>query len=64
MKTKTISPLIDEKKLAEITSRSLQTLRNERCRGRGVPYYKIGRSVRYNIEDVEEYLSHRKIQTQ
>jgi hypothetical protein len=58
-----MQPLIDERKLSELTGRSLQTLRNERCRGEGVPYFKIGRNVRYAIDDVVEYLERRKVAT-
>ena len=55
--------LIDEKQVSTILKRSVQTLRNERCMGRGIPYIKLGRSVRYSLEDVEVYLKTRKIQT-
>jgi hypothetical protein len=48
--------LIDEKQLAKIIKRSVQTLRNERCQGRGMPYIRIGRSIRYDIADVERYI--------
>jgi hypothetical protein len=44
-----------EKELAERHRRSVKTLRNERLSGRGVPYVKIGRSVRYRLDDVERF---------
>jgi hypothetical protein len=53
--------LIDEKQLAKIIKRSVQTLRNERCQGRGLPYIRIGRSIRYDIADVERYLKIHRI---
>ena len=56
--------LIDERKLSEMTGRSLQTLRNERCLGRGLPYFKIGRSVRYSIDDLEHFLNSHRIETE
>ena len=50
---------ITEKEVAEITGRAAQTLRNDRVRRRGIPYYKHGGSVRYLLQDVystmEEY---------
>ena len=56
--------LINERCLAEITGQSLQTLRNNRHKGRGIPYHKIGRSVRYSMGDVKKYISGCKIQTE
>lgn len=40
---------IDEKIVSKITGRAIQTLRNDRFHRRGIPYYKIGRSVRYRL---------------
>ncbi len=54
---------VDEKQVAQITKRALQTLRNDRHHGRGIPYSKIGRSVRYELQDVVEYMRARKINT-
>ena len=53
---------INEKEVARITGRGLQTLRNDRHRGRGLPYIKMGRSVRYSLEDVIAYMEARKIE--
>jgi hypothetical protein len=55
---------LTEKQVAGITGRALQTLRNERFLGRGIPYVKVGRSVRYSLEDVVEFMESRKIGTQ
>ena len=54
---------ITEKKVAEITSRALSTLRNERFLGKGIPYIKIGKSVRYKYEDVIEFMEMRRVET-
>ena len=54
---------IDEKEVARITGRGLQTLRNDRHCGRGLPYIKMGRSVRYSLEDVIRFMESRKIAT-
>lgn len=53
--------LIDEKNLSKILGKSLQTLRNDRFLKKGVPYFKIGRSVRYSLDDVEKYIEKSKI---
>ena len=55
---------VDEREVSKITQRALSTLRNDRHRRRGIPYHKIGRSVRYNLEDVINYMESRKIQTE
>ena len=54
---------ITEKEVSEITSRALSTLRNERFLGKGIPYIKIGKSVRYKLDDVIEYMESRRIVT-
>jgi len=54
---------LTEKETAKITSRSLSTLRNERSKGDGIPYHKIGRSVRYKLEDVMNWMDSRKVIT-
>jgi hypothetical protein len=43
--------------------RAVQTLRNDRHYGRGIPYIKNGRSVLYCREDVEKYMTARRIGT-
>lgn len=55
---------LNEKQVQEITGRALSTLRNERFHRRGIPYVKIGRSVRYNLEDVISFMEERKIKTE
>ena len=54
---------ITEHEVSTITGRALSTLRNDRSRGKGIPYVKCGRSVRYSYEDVVEYMESRKIIT-
>ena len=54
---------LTEKDVAKITSISLATLRNDRFLGRGIPYSKIGKSVRYSQSDVIDYMESRKIVT-
>jgi Helix-turn-helix domain len=52
-----------EDEAARITGFSVQTLRNNRFKGLGFPYYKIGRSVRYKVKDILDYMEKYKIQT-
>ena len=47
---------LTEKQVAEITNRALSTIRNDRFLNRGMPYIKIGKSVRYNLQDVINYM--------
>ena len=53
--------LATEKEVAEATRIGLQTLRNHRHLQRGLPYIKIGHSVRYSIDDVITYLQAHRI---
>lgn len=55
--------LLTEQETSGLIKVPPQTLRNHRSKGLGIPYYKLGRSVRYSLSDVEEYLSTRKIST-
>jgi hypothetical protein len=52
---------INEKKVAEITEIGVQTLRNDRHLRRGLPYIKKGRTVRYSLADIIEYMENHKI---
>jgi predicted DNA-binding transcriptional regulator AlpA len=47
---------INEKEVSKITSLAVATLRNDRWLGRGIPYVKLGRSVRYSLEAVLDYM--------
>jgi len=59
-----IHKYITEKEVSGITGRALPTLRNDRHRCRGIPYVKLGKSVRYCLEDVLQYMESRKINTE
>jgi predicted DNA-binding transcriptional regulator AlpA len=52
---------LTEKQVAELTGIAVQTLRNQRCEGRGFPYVKIGKSIRYRKNDVVADMESRKI---
>jgi hypothetical protein len=55
--------LIDERRAAEALGMSVQTLRNNRSQGVGVPYFKFRRSVRYCQEDLEQYIARHRVET-
>ena len=52
---KSIEHLLTEVEVAERHRRSVKTLQNERVKGGGIPFVKIGRLVRYRFEDILEY---------
>jgi hypothetical protein len=52
---------LTEKEVADLIKRALPTLRNERHLGRGIPYIKCGRSVRYALSDVQAYIAAHRI---
>lgn len=56
------SVYVNEYEVARITGRSVSTLRNQRCRCEGMPYYKIGRSVRYLLSEVYEYMEANRVE--
>ena len=55
---------IGEREVSKITSRALPTLRNDRHNRRGIPYIKIGRSVRYSLRDVIAFMENNKVKTE
>ncbi len=54
---------ITEKQLSAMTGRALQTLRNDRFNGRGFPYIKLGKSVRYDEEVAIAIMEQSKVET-
>ena len=52
---------INEKEVSNITGLALSTLRNDRATLRRIPYCKVGRSVRYLMDDVINFMEARKI---
>ena len=55
---------VNEREVSKITGMAIQTLRNHRFQKRGFPYSRIGRSIRYSIQDIINYMERRKIQTE
>ena len=52
---------ITEEKVSDITGIALSTLRNDRLYKRKIPYIKVGRSVRYDHDDVIKFMESCKI---
>ncbi len=57
----TMDELLKEEEVAEIIKLGLSTLRNMRHNQKGLPYVKLGRSVRYKRSDVEQYINEHTI---
>lgn len=53
---------IDEREVSKITGRAIQTLRNDRHKGQGLPYRKFNRQVRYRLDEVIDAMESRRIQ--
>lgn len=51
------SPLVSERQLAKLLQLNEDTLRKMRRRKNGPPYLRIGKSVRYDLSMVNDYLS-------
>ena len=49
--------LLTTEEVADLTCLSRETLAQWRSQRRGIPYLKIGRSVRYALTDVQAYLA-------
>jgi len=52
---------VPTREAAKIRCQSEGTLCNERSRGTGPPYIKVGRRVLYDIEDIYEFMRKHKI---
>ena len=53
--------VVNEHKAAKVLNQSVQTLRNNRCSRKGPAYLKLGRSVRYRVSDLLDYLERHRI---
>ena len=58
-----IPKLLTPKELAEILGVSTETLAQNRYLGQGVPYIKVGKRVRYQLNDVIAYLEANRTST-
>ncbi len=53
--------VFNEYEAAKFLKKSVQTLRNDRCSRKGPPYLKLGRSVRYKVSDLFDYMEKHRI---
>jgi len=61
MNPELVPRVVKEHDAAIILCKSVQTLRNERHLRKGSPYIKLGRSVRYRVNDLLDYLEKHRI---
>jgi len=54
---------ITELEVSRIIGRAVQTLRNDRHKGQGLSYAKIGRHVRYSLRTVLDFMAEHTIET-
>ena len=52
---------LNEKQVAALTGLSLSTLQKMRHFCKGIPYLKIGKSVRYIEKDVREFMERHRV---
>ncbi len=55
---------LTEREVSDITGVSLSTLRSNRSSHKGMPYIKVGRSIRYKLLDVITYMDEHRIKIQ
>lgn len=63
MTTQIEKQYLTEREVAVLTSISLSKLRSDRQRCVGIPFCRIGRSVRYRLSEVEGFLNGCRVDT-
>ena len=58
--TITFERLVDELEVSRITGRSVNSLRRDRLLGTGISFIKIGALVRYDPQDIRDYIQQNK----
>lgn len=53
--------LLNETETAELLGVARQTLANNRFLGRGLPYFKVGKAVRYKMTDIQSFLEAHRV---
>lgn len=61
LREKSLDRWLDEKEVSCLTRLSLSTLRAHRFYGKGIPYSKVGRSVRYSWVDIVSFMESRRV---
>lgn len=54
---------LDESDTSRYTGYSRSWLRQRRMHGEGPPYYRVGRSVRYLVADLDRWLEQHRVET-
>ena len=49
-------PLLNQKQYCELTGKADSTAEQDRLYGRGAPFIRMGRSIRYRLDDVVGWL--------
>ena len=52
------------REVSAITGLAEQTLANQRFNGKGIPYHKVGRAVRYYLPEVFEYMARHRVEVE
>lgn len=55
---------LSEGQVAALVGCSQSKLRQDRCKGRGIPYVKFGRSVKYSSADVDMFMQRNLVVTE
>lgn len=55
---------LTDTQVAQITGRAKSTLQKDRVRRVGIPYIKIGRTIRYTLKDVHDYMEANRVETE
>jgi predicted DNA-binding transcriptional regulator AlpA len=61
METTESTRLIDEKEAARYLRLSVQTLRNWRAQHRPPNYVRLGRAIRYDIAELEDFIRESRV---
>lgn len=56
-------PLINTARAAEVCGLSISTLITFRCRGKGPPFFRMGRAIRYRFSEVEAFRDRGRVET-
>lgn len=53
--------LLTEDEVSKLFNINKHTLQRDRFNGTGIPYVKLGRRVRYKVEDIQKYIERNTI---
>jgi hypothetical protein len=54
--SKRYPPLLNQKQYCQLTGKAASTAEQDRLYGRGAPFIRMGRSIRYRLDDVVVWL--------